>query len=174
MDDESPPLPAKPSQVPSWVMLGFALGALFILALPKHAAVEAESHPATDAPTQAPTRASSPPLISTIEAVFASWGKYAVWSNDTTEVALWNPETKSYSECFEVLRMGDDYFFRSISRLSRPILAHGVAEGSPLQFTETARQRDEWLAEVGKENMRALSEGVQQSLAAPTAEPQKP
>jgi hypothetical protein len=173
MDDESPPLPAKPSQVPSWVMLGFGLGALFVLALPKHAAVEAESHPAADTASPAPTRAVSPPLISTIEAVFASWGKYAVWSNDTTEVALWSPETKSYSECFEVLRLGDNYYFRSISRLSRPILAHGVAEGSPLQFTETVRQRDEWLADVGKENMRALSDGVQRSLAAPTAEPQK-
>jgi hypothetical protein len=172
MDEESPPPAGKPSQVPSWVMLGFALGALFVLALPRHAPVEAEAR-AAEPPSPVPTR-SVPPPISTIEAVFAGWDKYAVWSNDTTEVALWNPDTKAYSDCYEVLKMGDAYYFRSITRLSRPVLAHGVPEGSPLQFTETARQRQEWLAEVGKENMRAVAEGVQQSLAPSGPVPSKP
>jgi hypothetical protein len=169
MDEEAPP-PAKPTQVPSWVMLGFALGALFVLALPKRAAVEPEARPAAEAPAPKPP---GPPPLSTIEAVFDVWGKYAVWSDDTTEVALWSPETKGYFECYEVLRMGDTYYFRSIARLTRPILAHGVVEGSPLQFTETVRQREEWLSEVSKENMRALSEGMRQSLAAPTVETPK-
>jgi hypothetical protein len=174
MDEESPPPASKPSQVPSWVLLGFGLGALFVLALPKHAAVESESRLAAEIPAPTPARALTPPLVSTIEAVFTVWGKYAVWNNDTTEVALWNSEAKAYSDCYEVLKMGDDYYFRSITRLTRPILAHGVPEGCPLQFTETLRQREDWLAEVGKENMRAMAEGVQQSLAAPTVAPQKP
>ena len=51
MDDEAPaePLPKKPSQVPSWVTLGFVLGALFVLALPRRA-----PEPAPRAPADAP------------------------------------------------------------------------------------------------------------------------
>jgi hypothetical protein len=169
MDEESPP-PAKPTQVPSWVMLGFALGALFVLALPKRAA-QAPQPPAAEAPAAKPA---APRPISTIEAVFAEWGRYAVWSNDTTEVALWSPDTSAYSDCYEVLRMGDATYFRSIPRLTRPVLGHGVAEGSPLEFTETLRQREEWLSEVTKENLKALSEGVRQSLSPTDEEPKKP
>src|ERR1700679_3227921 len=126
MDEDSPP-PAKPTQVPSWLMLGFALGALFILALPKRAAVEPEIRAAEPAAKPAPPRP-----ISTIEAVFAEWGKYAVWSDDSTEVALWNAETGAYSDCYEVLRVADNYYFRTLARLNRPILNHGVPEGAPL------------------------------------------
>jgi hypothetical protein len=47
MDEETPskPLPEKPSQVPSWVTLGFVLGALFVLALPKRPAVAPTAPP---------------------------------------------------------------------------------------------------------------------------------
>jgi hypothetical protein len=169
MDEESPP-PAKPTQVPSWLMLGFALGALCILALPKRAAVSAEPRP-TEAP---PAKPAVPRPVSTIEAVFAAWGKYAVWSDDTTEVALWNADTNAYSDCYEVLRVGENDYFRTITRLTRPILNHGVPEGAPLVYTYTVRQREEWLRDVSTENLRALSDGVRQSLAPPTVEPQKP
>lgn len=171
MDEDPPAPPAKPSQVPSWVTLGFALGALFVLALPRRDRVEAESHPAVEAIVPTPARPAAPPRISTIEAVFAIWGKYAVWSDDTTEVALWNAETKSFSDCFEVVRAGNEYYFRTISRLTRPVLVHGVADESPLQFTESPVQREEWLSEVGKENARAFTESLRQSFSAPTAEP---
>jgi len=162
MEEESPPPPPKPSQVPSWVTLGFALGALFVIALPRRAPVAQEVLPVVE---PAPAKPEAPRPISTIEAVFAAWDKYAVWSDDTTEVALWDTEKKSFSECYEVLRVGDGYYFRSILHLTRPILTHGVVDGSPLQFTETARQRDEWLADVSKENLRALSEGAHDALA---------
>ena len=165
MDEESPPPAAKPSQVPSWVTLGFILGALFVLALPRKEEV-APQPPAAPAPAR-PSRPSEPPRIATIEAVFAEWGRFAVWSDGTTEVALWSPETKSFAECFEVCRVGDSYYFRTIPGLTRPVLAHGVAEGSPLQFTETARQRQQWLGEVERENQRAFLEGVHQSFGAP-------
>jgi hypothetical protein len=169
MDDDSPP-PAKPTQVPSWLTLGFALGALFVLALPKRAAVEPQTRPAAEAPA----KPAPPRPISTIEAVFADWGRYALWSDDTTEVALWNADTKGYSDYYEVLRFGDNFYFRTLPRLTRPILDHGVPDGAPLEYTCTVRQREEWLREVGAENMRALSEGVRQSLAPPTPLPQKP
>jgi hypothetical protein len=175
MDEETPskPLPEKPSQIPSWVTLGFVLGALFVLAIPKRAPVappipvvqEAESHEET---------AAEPAKLTTIEAVFASWDKYAVWSNDITEVALWDAGTKRFSDCYEVIRNGNDYYFRSIPSLTRPVLTHGVAENSPLQFTETARQREEWLDAVHKENWRALAEGTRDALAPAQAPPAKP
>ena len=170
MEDETPsePAPRKPSQVPSWVTLGFVLGALFVLALPRRAA---EPVPRPAAAEGAPKSARPPeaPRLTTIEAVFAAWDKYAVWSDGTTEVALWNPDTKSFSDCYEVARVGEAAYFRSITSLTRPILTHGVVEESPLQFTETARQRQEWLGEVGSEKWKAIGEGMRRSLAPPPA-----
>jgi hypothetical protein len=144
-----------------------------VLALPKRAPV-APPMPVVreaEAPVEKPP---DPPRMTTVEDVFASWDKYAVWSNDTTEVALWDSGTKSFSDCYEVVRVGNGYYFRSIPGLTRPVLTHGVVENSPLQFTETARQRDEWLDEVHRENLRALAEGAHEALApsqAPTAKP---
>lgn len=170
MDEDTPPPPArgKPSQVPSWVTLGFALGVLFVLALPRHPAAQA---PANEAPAR---RAPPPeaPRFTTIEAVFAAWEKYAVWSDGTTEVALWNPETKAFSDCYEVIRVGDSTYFRSITRLTRPLLTHGVVTESPLQFTETERQRNEWLREVSQENFRAISSAAKDAFT--PAEPTPP
>lgn len=170
MDEDPPskPLPGKPSQVPSWVTLGFVLGALFVLALPKRAP-DVPPTPVIEEARPLPLRAAQPPRLTTIEAVFASWDKYAVWSNDTTEVALWDPATKSFSDCYAVVRNGSDYYFRSIPGLTRPVLTHGVVENSPLQFTETARQREAWLDEVRKENWKALAEGTRDALAPPQA-----
>jgi hypothetical protein len=172
MDEETnpPPPKAKPSQVPSWVMLGFILGALFVAALPSRSKSGGSPEPSPEAPAVHPAR-SAPPQLSTIEAVFASWDQYAVWSDDTTQVALWSKETMSYSECYEVLRTPDGYFFRSIPKLTRPVLTHGVVEESPLQFTETERQRMEWLREVDSENLKALSEAARQSFGQPTPTP---
>jgi len=167
MDDDTPlePAPRKPSPVPSWVTLGFVLGALFVLALPRRAAVEPVPRPAAAEEAPKPAKAPEAPRITTIEAVFAAWEKYAVWSDGTTEVALWNSDTKSFSDCYEVAKVGDADYFRSITSLTRPVLTHGIPEDSPLQYTETARQRQEWLGEVGKEKWKAIGEGMRQSLA---------
>jgi len=148
--------PAKPSQAPSWAMLGFALGALFILALPRRQA-EPPPRPATPRP---PPTSLTPPRITTIEAVFALWGKYAVWDHDMTQVALWNSDSGAYSDCFEVVRLDEGFFFRSISHLTRPVLTHGVTSNSPLEFTETEEQRREWLKASAEENWRALGEAL--------------
>ncbi|HEY1765907.1 MAG TPA: hypothetical protein VGF85_13365 [Opitutaceae bacterium] len=174
-ETETPAPKEKPSYVPSWVMLGFILGALFVLALPNRPKAGGTPAPSAEGPTVKPVRA-APPQITTIEAVFAAWDKYAVWSDDTTEVALWNKDTLSYSECFEVLRTADGYFFRSISRLTRPVLTHGVIDDSPLEFTETERQRREWLREVDNENLKAISDAARDSFSrpSPTPEPIRP
>ena len=135
-----PPAVSRLSKTPSWVMLGFVLGALFVWALPQ---VEK---------TVAPPAAGNPavlllerPKATEIEAVFAEWGRFAVWENGLTEVALWDVDKRSYSICYEVLRDGDNLYFRSIPRLTRPVLTHGVHGTMPLQFTETEAMRREWL-----------------------------
>jgi len=157
MDEEvPPPRPSKPSQIPSWVMLGFVLGAAFVLALPRRR--EAPASPPSEAGEPAPAiKYVVAPHLTTIEAVFAEWGKYAVWDNDVTEVALWNADSKEFSDFYEVVRIGDATYFRSIPRLTRPILTHGVQAGSPLEFTETDAQREEWLHARDEETWHALS-----------------
>lgn len=151
-DDEQPrktyPLPAsKMSKTPSWVMLGFALGAAFVAALPPFgerkltAKLEPGPRPAPAAP--AAPREAQP--LATIEAVFAEWGEHAVWWDDITEVALWNTATKEFSDYYEVRRFGRTNYFRSIPTLTRRVLTHGkVFPDSPLQFTETEEQYQEW------------------------------
>ena len=150
------------SKTPSWVMLGFVLGVACVLAWPR----KPVPPPArASAPTLAPAPAVKPPAGLTVdralffEGVFAEWSKYAVWDNELTEVAFWNPDTRSFSERFEVFRSGDRYYFRSIAQFTRPVLTHGVPEKSPLQFTEPQAARDEWLRENSAESFQKFLEG---------------
>jgi len=147
-EDELPPPPPKPSLAFSWATLGFLLGALFVIALPR------ESR--WSAPPPSFERALPPLRLSTIEAVFESWGQYAAWNGDVTEVAMFDPDTKDFTACYQVVRAGGNYFFRSISHLTLPLLTHGVPPDSPLRFTETAAQREQWLRESVDENWKAL------------------
>ncbi|MSU69525.1 MAG: hypothetical protein EXS39_01865 [Opitutaceae bacterium] len=156
-----PPSPSKLSKTPSWVTLGFLLGALFVWFLPH--APQAPLVVAIEKPP-APSGPPAPPRLMAIEAVFAEWGNNAVWENGVTEVALWSPETRKHTDYFEVMRSGDTAYFRSISRLTRPLLTHGVVANAPLQFTETEARRQEWLREVAKESWRALTGGRLESL----------
>jgi hypothetical protein len=157
-----PELPPKPSMAPSWVLLGFGIGVLFIWMLPP-------SEPPAAAglePAAAPV-ARSAPQIAVIEAVFAEWGSAASWENEVTEVALWSSETGSYSQCFQVIRTGGMYFFRSIPRLTRPVLTRGVRDNSPLQFTESEAKRAEWIGAKNQDTWRALSEAARNQAAPP-------
>jgi hypothetical protein len=156
----------KPSLAPSWFMLGIVLGALFMWALPRH-----ESSPPvmTESPAVSVREPASPPRLTVIEDVFAEWSRYAVWENDLTEVALWNSGKKSFSDYYEVLRSGENYYIRTLPRLTRPILIHGVNPNSPLQFTETQAQLEEWRRDRNQLTFRALSEAAQQNIPAPGA-----
>ena len=59
------------------------------------------------------------------------------------------------------MRFGDGIYFRSIPRLTRPVLTHGITADSPLEFTETEEQRREWLHEASaEENWRAVGEAL--------------
>ena len=143
MDDDTPteprpPPPAKMSTIPSWVMLGFVLGAFFVWALP----TPEKAPPPSPAPVERapanPMPAARLPRLTDVEAVFAQWERYAIWENDGTEVAFWNEETRSFSNFFEVLRSGDRLFFCSIPKLTRPLIKRGVEARSPLLFTGVA------------------------------------
>jgi hypothetical protein len=152
MDDDyesgtsSHPATPKLSKTPSWITLGFILGALFVWWLPRE-------EMRTPAPPPARTVHLERPKETEIEAVFADWGHYAVWENDLTEVALWDPAQSAYAICYEVLRTGDLYYFRSIPHLTRPVLTHGVRADSPLQFTEPEAAHREWLRHVQFESL---------------------
>ena len=158
LDKPRPPAREQLSKTPSWIMLGFALGVLCVLAWPRK-----EPPPALTASSAAarPSARSTPPAPTLeralfFEGVFAEWSKYAVWENELTEVAFWSAESKAFTERFEVFRSDERYYFRSIPQFTRPLLTHGVPANSPLQFTEPQSARDEWLRENSAENIRAF------------------
>lgn len=178
MDEEATSYPApqrrpivrKLAKEPSWILLGFLLGAAFVWLLPD--SDDSKGGAATPAPgadagagagaeTGAPSaseavragngsaggqragdrRALPVRRLSTIEAVFEAWGQYAVWEHDLTQIALWSAEHGGYAECYEVMRSGDALYFRSIPKLSRPVINYGTQITSPLLYTETETTR---------------------------------
>jgi hypothetical protein len=159
MEDDSPEVEtkAKPSQIPSWVSLGFALGALFVIALPRHSGPDAPE----PAPPEPVLRAVTPSRVSTIEAVFSDWGKFAQWNGSMTEIGLWNPETKSYSDFFEVVRMGDALYFRSIPGLTRAVTKTEAPIECPLEFAEAGHGETFGL---GKGDVGALTKSFQETF----------
>lgn len=148
----------KMSKTPSWVMLGFVLGALFVYALMRHDEPKTPSSVSVriiDASKPAGPREATP--LTTIEAVFAVWGEHAVWWGDTTEVALWNKQERKFADYYEVRRIAGIYYFRSIPELTRRIIRHGKElPDSPLQYTETEEQYREWV-EFGRTERRVES-----------------
>lgn len=149
MDDDEPipekksyPTPvSKMSKVPSWISVGFVLGAVFVWGLLKPKPVPPEVK-IVEVVRPQPQETH----LTTIEAVFDRWGEHAVWHNDTTEIAYWNPGTEEFSEFYEVRRMNGALYFRSIPKLTRRIIKRGkpLPPECPLRFTETEEQYREW------------------------------
>jgi hypothetical protein len=139
------PSVAKMSKVPSWVMLGFVLGALSVLLFPR-------AKPSAPAAAAAPVLVAEPPSaprapgpLSRIEAVFERFGEGAVWSDNVTEVAMWDSTTERYADFYEIRRVEGNLYFRTIPALTRRVIARGKPQpDSPLQFTETEDQYREW------------------------------
>ena len=147
---------AKLSKTPSWIMLGFLLGAAFVVALPPLR----KPPPAMPAPAvvtdSEPPPPRDPPQLTTIEAVFAVEEEYALWTDDVTEVALWNSRDHAFSDFYEVRRIGPARYFRTIPTLTRRIIQHGKPRpASPLQFTQSEEQHREWL-EHGRTERREV------------------
>jgi hypothetical protein len=148
----------RPSTTPSWVMLGFAAGVLFMWLLRATVEEPAVLAPAPVAPS--PVRVTTPPVPMEIEAVFAQYSEYAQWTNDLTEVVLWNRGAQAVVDRFEIRRVGETLYFRTIPQLTRRVLNHGVPENLPIQFTETEAQYQQWLRDVAQENSRQMSKGI--------------
>lgn len=185
MDDDEPkpekryPLsPAKMSKTPSWIMLGFLLGAVFVAALPplrKKPSREPVTFRAADVAPSAAAR--PPPQLTTIEAVFAMWGRYAEWTDDISEVALWNAQDKAFTDFYEVHRWGGTFYFRTIPQLTRRIVTRGKPDAEcPLQFTEGDESRRDAVnfgrPERAELNLRpAGSRHTESTRSAPRGEP---
>lgn len=172
-DDQPPsarPVRPKLSMTPSWVMLGFVLGAFFVLALPSRDEKpdEPAPAPAPAPPPSAPPEVLPPQPLTTIEAVFAVWGDYAVWDDDITEVVLWNPAKPDSGDFYEVRRFDGTVYFRSIPRLTRRIINRGkpLPAECPLQFTETEESYREWM-EFGRKERRSETRPIPPRLPSP-------
>ena len=76
-----------------------------------------------------------------MEAIFERWQNKAIWRHELTEVAYWNPTTNQYSEFVEVLRSGEDLYFRTIPRLTRPLIDQDLEPAVPIRFTELEETR---------------------------------
>lgn len=159
-DDFEPPKksypvsPSKMSKTPSWIMLGFVLGALTVIALPPLRKEKPEPEPAVvqEREPAAPSAPSEPAQLTIVEAVFAAYAKHAVWDDDTTEIALWNSKEQAFSDFFEVRRDGNTYYFRSIPSLTRRVISRGKPmPESPILFTETEEDYQEWRQHGRKE-----------------------
>jgi hypothetical protein len=114
-------------------MLGFLLGALFVWALPRPR--EPRAAPARVVPVVSAPAVATHPRFTDLEAVFEEWSRYAVWADDITYVCLWDStETRTFRDCFQVLRRGDELFFRSVTRPRNLRARDGVPKESPMEF----------------------------------------
>ena len=133
------------SKVPSWILLGFLIGAAFVFLLRREYIFGGDPAPTTFVePIPPPAPAASPtsltalegePSLSAIEAIWMAWGEHAVWIGELSEVAMWNTQNLAFSDYVEVTRRGESYFFRSIPKLTRPIVDRGLGIRAPIQFT---------------------------------------
>lgn len=136
------------SQVPSWLMVGF-LGGVITMWLFRSPSPETAPAPAAAEPTVAVAvetvpkeeTAAAEASLAFAEAIFDTYRDWGFWTDDKTEIALWNTETMSFSDHFEVIRTLEGDYFRSISEFSRlPLPGYGPPN-SPILFTETTEQR---------------------------------
>lgn len=147
--DRRYPLSAsKMSKTPSWIMVGFLLGAVTVWSFVQQKEKQRPPVPAVAAKAdlrESAKREAQP--LTNIEAVFDEWAKYAVWEYDMTEVALWNSTERGFVDYYEVRRYGspERYYFRSIPALTRRIITRGKeVPNCPLKFTESEEQYQEW------------------------------
>jgi hypothetical protein len=169
-----PPSVPRMSKTPSWVMLGFALGALFVYVLTRPTE---PPPPAVRAPAPEPAKPDAPrepPPLSRIEALFDAWGRDATWEGDATEVAAWDPKEEAFADFYEVRRIEGKLYFRSIPKLTRRLLTYRPpAPGCPLQFTESEEDY-QWRTRGRGETPPVQPNYRPTSNAAPVAAPPPP
>lgn len=80
--------------------------------------------------------------LADVERTFQRWGGYAVWENDVTEIALWSGQHQQHDDYYEVRRVDGEFYFRTLRRLTRPVLDHGPRGRLPVEFTEPQALHD--------------------------------
>lgn len=132
------------SKVPSWIMLGFLIGGLFVFLLrreylartPVEPPLSSQSVEGVVVPKEPSlTEMKGFPSLVAIENVWDEWGSHAIWADGTTEFALWNTRTEGFTDFFEAVAQEGQVYFRSIPKLTRPIADRGLGKESPLLFT---------------------------------------
>jgi hypothetical protein len=135
-------------------MVGFVLGCVFAYALDRE--LEKRRPPAPVPPEKTPAAPVPPELQPSamrlsqneVDAIFRQFAEGAVWENDITEVAVWNPEVKKFSDLVEVMRSGGYFYYRPILQLTRPLISVDPAPGVLLLYTEPERVREERLKSI--------------------------
>lgn len=135
----------KSAPVPLWLTLGFAAGIGFgYLAFHEEKSKIYVAPPLEVRAAPVPRDAGT---LASLEAAFERWGGYAVWADDVTEIAGWDPRRKKYAHFFEVRRAGGQFYFRTIPALTRPLIDHGARSALPFWFTETPEMRERFYRE---------------------------
>jgi hypothetical protein len=157
-EDDLPPVPReKLSKTPSWIMVGFVVGCVFAYVVdrelerrnPKPPVAQPAAKQTPQAQTIAPA---TPPAmrlsLNEVDAIFRQATDDAVWEHDLTQIALWNPLTQKFSDLVEVMRSGEYFYYRPLSRLTRPLITAQAEPGVLILFTETEADREKRLEQI--------------------------
>ena len=148
MPDPKPPRESL-SKVPSWIMLGAVIGAILTVTVQRRWAGEP---PPPEEPKAVQTAVEQPPELKPadvhmsllkMEEIFALHSDRALFRHGFTEVAFWNELTNEYTIFVEILKSGDDFYFRNIPALTRPLNDRVNDAKIPVRFTETEESRAE-------------------------------
>ncbi|MGC4074531.1 MAG: hypothetical protein QM760_18935 [Nibricoccus sp.] len=151
-EDDLPPVPReKLSKTPSWIMVGFVIGCVFAYIVNREVerrgqgTVPGPVASSRPAPAPAPAVPETPPAMrlsqNEVDAMFHQVSENAVWENDLTQIAVWNPLTKKFSDLVEVMRSGEYFYYRPLTHLTRPLITAEAGEGVLILFTETEAAR---------------------------------
>lgn len=154
-EDDLPPTPKeKLSRTPSWIMVGFVIGCVFAYVanreVEKRRSPAPRSEPAAQSAPVAPPE--TPPSMrlsqNEVDAIFRQVFENAVWENDLTQIAVWNPLTKKFSDLVEVMRSGEYFYYRPLTKLTRPLITAEAESGVLVLFTETEAMREKRLESI--------------------------
>lgn len=147
MARSSPAQRQKLSPAPSWITLGFGLGALTVWALLRQPELPPAPEPVAAAATEAPAprgnvaTLADRPSFNVVAAMFEQNLPWAFWHEGRSQFALWNSVTGDYTDFFEAQRVGDDLFFRPLDRLTWWLIDGYGPEAGVIRFAETNAMR---------------------------------
>lgn len=138
-------MPAGRAYAPTWLAAGLFLGCLLGWYAFRPARAVAPPVSASRPTAVVPETLSALPEV---ENLFRIWGGYAVWDNDLTEIVVLRAQPgRIQPEYYQVLWVGRDFYFRTLSHLTRPLIDHGALARCPLVFTEPVWVREKYYRE---------------------------